>query len=201
MTLYRVPAAPVAQGKGKSKAYGEGAPFGSPTKAQRKDTKTSFRPSAKASEAARRLLSSYAMTISPESLIRAIPCYNLTEFERTRLPRPIDVKVKVTRTEEDSVIAQKSAALLDCGSCWSLLKPGLVSGGSSWTLQASGKVEEDRYPTEDLVEAQSIVGDTAWPILTWLVDMFEKDESLVKNDSQGITCPLTASSSNIFNIV
>lgn len=187
IALCRPPAATqVAQGKGKGKASGDN-PFGSPTKPQRKETKTSYRPSAKASEAARRLLSSYAMTNLPESLIRAIPCYNFTESERTILPRSIEFSVSSKRGEEDSVIAQKSVTLLDCGNCWNLLKPGLVSGGSasSWTLLASGRVAEDVYLDDDVEQTQTVVGDTAWPLLTWLVDLFEKDESLVKDYSQG----------------
>ncbi|KAF8844655.1 hypothetical protein BDN67DRAFT_894529 [Paxillus ammoniavirescens] len=167
---------------------------GSPAKQKQTLPKLSLSPSVVASEAAQRLLMSFLSTNSPESLIRALPRYPLNNTVGTSEPRNDD-------HDEDSVIAQESLCIKDCRNCWAILKDGFIPRKKLLPLAHDGRRKRARntYEIEDVnledgVPTQpSIVAEHAWPVLDWLLSLFEKDESLANQNLAAKFSPLLLS--------
>ncbi|KIK99059.1 hypothetical protein PAXRUDRAFT_30748 [Paxillus rubicundulus Ve08.2h10] len=167
---------------------------GSPTKQKQTLPKLSLSPSVAASEAAQRLLMSFLSTNSPESLFRTLPGYPPNSAVGTPEPRSDD-------HDEDSVIAQESFCIKDCRDCWAILKGGFIPRKKLLPLARDGgrKRSRNAYEIEDVslqngVPAQpSIIAEHAWPVLDWLLFLFEKDELLASQNSAAKFSPLLLS--------
>ncbi|KAF9244949.1 hypothetical protein BU15DRAFT_41638 [Melanogaster broomeanus] len=165
---------------------------GSPTKQKHALPNASLSPSVVASEAAQRLLLSFLSTNSPESLFRALPKYPLHNDR----PEPGS-----DEHDEDSVIARESLCIKDCRNCWAILKGGFIPRKRLFSLAQDGRRKRGRdiYALDDVdLENESttqpaIVAEHAWPVLGWLLSLFEKDELFAAQISAAKFSPLLLS--------
>ncbi|KAG6378154.1 hypothetical protein JVT61DRAFT_13843 [Boletus reticuloceps] len=158
---------------------------GSPTKHKLTLSKASLSPSVVESETAQRILFSFLATNSPASLFRALPRYPLHDAADT------DLLPESSRNghDEDSLIARESLCLRDCKNCWAILKQGFIQRKKLLPQNSRQKRERGAYDLEDAVldqgyDTPAVVAEHAWPILQWLLSLFEKDE-LLKSQKSG----------------
>lgn len=160
---------------------------GSPTKPKHQAPKMTFAPSVNASEAAQRLLLSFVRTNTPTSLFQALP----QPRRNNELPFEGD--------DHDSVVAKESLCIQDAKHCWAILKEGFVPRirVSQPSLLAGKKkrgkliIEPEEYVEEN--RSNSVlapVAEYAWLVLLWLVELFQRDESLKSGDGSVKHSPL-----------
>ncbi|KAI5123670.1 hypothetical protein M0805_001699 [Coniferiporia weirii] len=171
--------------KGKRKEQPPG--ITSPSKQHvRRLQKQIIHPPPEASEDAWKLLHEFSVsTNSPESLLRAVPCYPLSESELANMPRLIGTNMFADMTmgeDPDSFVAKNAACLKECSDCWSMLRADVVVRQDTSSVKIEDPfldVEaEDDYEDCDLSSA--VVGKHSWRLLTWFVGLFERDQALVE---------------------
>ena len=140
----------------------------SPRKAV-KQQKSPLYPSPAAAVAAQRLLMSLAHTNSPSGLFRALPSY-------TDAKDPID---SMELEEEDSVVGREAVCIKDSRNCWAILREGFIRRKTFAITSPKPKgkgrdnhLEEEEFPSGD----PAVVAANAWPVLDWIVTIFERDE-------------------------
>jgi hypothetical protein len=145
---------------------------------------------------ARQLLFSLATTQSPDSLARALPSYEST----------VGVATNATEDIGDSDVAREALCIKEAKDCWSLLAEGFLSKGKvlfstpkrKGNRRRRGTVDDFTPLDEQVGTSRSIVADSAWPMLDWLLTLFERDERLSKLDenckflNEQATCSLTS---------
>jgi hypothetical protein len=155
---------------------------GSPAKTKHQAPKVTFAPSVNASEAAQRLLLSFVRTNTPTSLFQALP----QPRRSNELPFEGD--------DHDSVVAKESLCIKDAKHCWAILKEGFIPRIKiSQPSLLLGKKKRGKLitVTEEYVEenrSNSVfapVAEYAWLVLQWLVELFQRDESLTSGDGSG----------------
>ncbi|KAG1829146.1 hypothetical protein EV424DRAFT_1382984 [Suillus variegatus] len=160
---------------------------GSPTKTKHQAPKMTFAPSVNASEAAQRLLLSFVRTNTPTSLFQALPQPGKSD----ELPFEGD--------DHDSVVAKESLCIKDAKHCWAILKEGFVPRIKiSQPSLLAGKKKRGKLiaNTEEYVEEKysnsvlAPVAEHAWLVLQWLVELFQRDESLASGDGSVKHSPL-----------
>ncbi|KAF8348353.1 hypothetical protein F5887DRAFT_953234 [Amanita rubescens] len=136
---------------------------------------------------ARQLLFSLTTMQSPDSLARALPSYEST----------VNVATNATEDVGDSDIARESLCIKEAKDCWSLLTEGFLSKGKVLfsTPKRKGRRRrgdvDDFTPLDDPVgTSRSIVADSAWPMLDWLLTLFERDERLFELEEHSLYSPL-----------
>ncbi|KAG2368110.1 hypothetical protein BDR07DRAFT_1391885 [Suillus spraguei] len=146
-----------------------------------------FAPSINASEAAQRLLLSFVRTNTPTSLFQALPQprrSNESPFEGD---------------DHDSVVAKESLCIKDAKHCWAILREGFVPRIkiSQPSLipgkKKRGKVITDAEEYAEENRSNSVlapVAEYAWLVLQWLVELFQRDESLTSGDGSVKHSPL-----------
>lgn len=92
--------------------------------------------------------------------------------------------------DEDSVIARESLCIKDCRNCWAILKEAFIQRKKLLPQEASKKRGRGVYDVQnaDLDQGRdtpAVVAEYAWPILHWLLALFEKDELLNFQKSGG----------------
>lgn len=147
-------------------------------------------PSQLAIDAARALLFSFAATNSPASLLRAFPSYPFN-------PDPSMIRGRVEGADvdfdgEDSVIARvASLSVKSATSVWSMLKPGFVrwdiavaeaEGKGKGAKRQPGKPKQESY--EDGEDPSVPVSEGAWPVLGWLISLFERDAEMCEKEGK-----------------
>ncbi|KAF7306098.1 hypothetical protein HMN09_00764900 [Mycena chlorophos] len=133
-------------------------PLASPSKRERKLGEL---PSAAASLAARNLLMAFAETNTPAAVLLAL--------------RPGDVD---SPEEAESSLATESLCISRAKNCWQILAKGFLLNQQQQqfaSVKGKGKVLS-AGSFGDLHDTASPVGETAWPILEWLISIFERDE-------------------------
>ncbi|KDQ53468.1 hypothetical protein JAAARDRAFT_425004 [Jaapia argillacea MUCL 33604] len=190
---------PPAQDKGKEKA--SQAEFGTPSKfaISAKQKKSPLIPTPAATEAAQRVLSTYALTNSPSSLFRALPSYPL-DSNNASGSTPVPGARLGDEDEDDSFIAREAASIQGCKTCWAIVKEGFVKRKEGDIVvenkpKARGKKRQPLYEEAAMSEAESTeipspVGPYAWSTLEWLVSLFEKDERASAKNGQLQYSPL-----------
>lgn len=124
--------------------------------------------------AAQRLLLAFAHTNSPEAVFRVIPQNQLATDARVA-------------GEQDAVIAHESLCISQVKHCWALLEEGFVE--KTITAKPNGKRRtrkdcfEDDSPSNDS-GLLSPVGKNVWPVLEWLIVIFERDEAIHAEDTR-----------------
>ena len=124
---------------------------------------------------ARQLLFSLVATQSPDSLARALPSYEPT----------VGVTKNAIEDIGDSDIARESLCIKDAKDCWSLLAEGFLSKGKVLFSTPKRKSRRRREDIDDLPPlddqlgtSRSFVADSAWPMLDWMLTLFERDQRL-----------------------
>ncbi|KAL0069808.1 Superkiller protein 3 [Marasmius tenuissimus] len=136
-------------------------PPGSPTKMDKRRIKVqTLSISPEASSSAQNLLFSFAQTNSLESILNALPA-----FSRSR---------DVVDSDSDSALANEALCIVRCKSCWDMLVKDFIKVGVN-LVDGRSKGYQTSDSEEDGVE--SVVADHAWPILKWLLFLFERDEA------------------------
>lgn len=146
-------------------------------------------PSDAATETARKLLFSFALTNSPASLFRALPSYPLELDYNASAGRSDGVDLALDG--EDSYLARVAQCVGSATNVWELIKPRFVKWDDPAATRISGKTrkrrsvvkeESDDLPFDD--EVSVAVAEDAWPVLSWFVLIFEKDESQTTGDEK-----------------
>ncbi|TFY78876.1 hypothetical protein EWM64_g5136 [Hericium alpestre] len=143
-------------------------------------------PSDEAISAARQCLMSFALTNSPGSLMRALPSYD-------------DLTPTLEEAEEDSHLAREASRFQRCRDCWQIIKGrflqvhsdgmGIIPGSPSKRRRA----DTQSYQSHSAELPGSTVGENAWPILEWLLYLFEEDERRTSQDGNPKYSPLLLS--------
>ena len=147
------------------------APPPSPQKVQLQRQKDDLWPKPASRPLAIALLEAFAKTNTPESLMRGLPFHSymdndgVVDVNPFRREKPTDEHV-----EDHSPIRNEILAIHELKDCWGLLKNGFVK-----------RKQADRYRMDEAVvnpgsEDDDIVGPHAWPVLEWLIHVFEQDE-------------------------
>jgi hypothetical protein len=161
----------------------------SPSKLSSRHAYSALLPSSRSSELAKRTLRVLADVNSPTSLLRALPAY----------PNPNDADDAASNPEPelpsdlDSFVASEAVRFRNCKNCWNILKSGFIKSlaDSSSTVLASprkrrrGNASATEHSLVDEEETSLVVGENAWPVLDWLLVLFEKDESMTEASRQG----------------
>ena len=161
----------------------------SPSKLSSRHAYSALLPSPTASELAKRTLRVLADVNSPASLLRALPAY----------PDPNDVDDthpdfdRELPSDVDSFVASEAIRLRNSKNCWNILKSGFIkslANGSSTVPGSPRKRRRGNTTAADFSpvmeeETSLVVGENAWPILDWLLVLFEKDESMTEASQQG----------------
>ncbi|KAF8070655.1 hypothetical protein FPV67DRAFT_1448356 [Lyophyllum atratum] len=139
-------------------------------------------PSGPAVLAARRLLKSFTITNYPETVARALPsCRDPTQDQ----PAPYD------DGSLESVIGPQSMCIPEAKDCWSILGEGFTYRGQSLSIIPSKGKKRAHNPDEGDASADgsimenAIVGQDAWPVLDWLIVLFEQDELVADTRGSG----------------
>ncbi|KAH6914297.1 hypothetical protein BKA70DRAFT_661759 [Coprinopsis sp. MPI-PUGE-AT-0042] len=113
------------------------------------------------------LLISLVATNSPESLGRALPSY--ASFERSQMGSTS------TDDEGDSLLAMQAQCVKSAKHCWEILEEGYFDRNQ--TLMSPSRKSKTRSGAASAVASGShLVGNDAWPLLEFLVALFERDE-------------------------
>lgn len=124
--------------------------------------------------AARRLLVSFASTNSPQVVARALPRY----------PDHHESNILLAEDVGDSAIAVESMSLSGSKSCWNILAEGFIHRTRQMLPTPKGKgkqcTERADHKPVSMAENPNVVGDDAWPVLEWLLLLFERDELLTE---------------------
>ncbi|KAF9469890.1 hypothetical protein BDZ94DRAFT_1316995 [Collybia nuda] len=144
----------------------------SATSSPSKSTKQ-YAPSGGAILASRRLLMSFAMTNSPGALARALPRY---EDPTDQEPLPEDDPC-------DSAIGKEAMCISHAKNCWSILSQDFLRRqrqipSSPNKGKKRGQTWDDETSENPLTNPLAVVGENSWPVLDWLLLLFEQDQDL-----------------------
>lgn len=151
-----------------------------PTKATIKQNQKSPQlPSPQATTAAIRLLTSFLLTNSPNSLGRALPEYGSISEWNTRREKNLSEDLG-----DESYIAQEARCIRDARNAWLILQEGFIQRKSIAPMTPKGKGKKKRRDYEYVEEEPTpldgnriaVVAEHAWPVLDWLLTLFESDE-------------------------
>jgi hypothetical protein len=128
---------------------------------------------------------SLANTNAPSTLFRALPSY-------ADAGGGASVASVLNNEEEDSVIGREANCIKECKNCWSILKEGFIqrkmlsiSSPNAKSSRRNGRrdLSDDDNPINDSsnTEALSPVAINAWPVLDWIMTIFELDEKDQEN--------------------
>ncbi|KAF9267374.1 hypothetical protein L218DRAFT_684239 [Marasmius fiardii PR-910] len=140
-------------------------PLGSPSKLEKRRLKMLMSISPDASLAAQRTLFAFAQTNSLEAIFSALPSLSRTA-ESTLL------------IDETSSLAIEALCISRCKSCWNLLSPGLIQPVDQF------HVKRYQYSDSETDDLEPVVAEHAWPILKWLIFLFEQDE--IRTEKKGL---------------
>lgn len=134
-------------------------------------------PSSAAIQSAQRLLISFAITNSPNTLAQALPSY---EKDGSAI---VDYG--------DSVIGAEAACIPNARHCWEILMEGFTQRQKRMLPTPKGKDKNRIHNFEEpfQMEGHAAVGENSWPVLDWLLLIFEQDELQTKACGLGLYSP------------
>lgn len=113
------------------------------------------------------LLNAFIRTNSPECLMRGLPYHSYVDNDGVKDVDPFG-KESTDNSEDNSPLRDELLAIQSLKDCWGLLRDGFVKRKQ---FDQSHVGEEQSKTLEN-----TIVGPYAWPILEWLIQVYEKDE-------------------------
>ncbi|THU95400.1 hypothetical protein K435DRAFT_755933 [Dendrothele bispora CBS 962.96] len=131
--------------------------------------------------AAQNLLFSFANTNNPTGILRALPAY------------PSDKPGPLPESEDLNSLFAKEAYenFSDCQSCWKILAEWFIPRVMQRAQQKGKDKIVHQRDSDELDEVElSLVSDKAWPILDWLLTLFERDEQRMEEDGLPRHSPL-----------
>ncbi|KAL6310346.1 hypothetical protein BKA93DRAFT_721882 [Sparassis latifolia] len=140
-------------------------------------------PSPAATDAALHLLTAFSLTNLPWDLFSALPSY-----PASALGSP---KTEIDYDDPESFVARRSVCITKAKNVWEILKEGFVQRKEDPIAMSPVKKGRRRAIVEEPPEDSSVdreprrvVGQYSWPILGWLLSIFEKDEKLAEDNAQ-----------------
>lgn len=139
---------------------------------------------------AQKVLLKYLHTSQPDRLSRALP--------RRRSPHDL----VLDHDEAESMVARRASCIMQSQDCWELLSKdfSLRQNALSLTMRAKPKAKHQSERLScvkldaDLQTGLPIaVQENAWPLLDWLVSLFEHDEQTTTAASKNCTPNMIAS--------
>ena len=141
----------------------------------------------------------FALTNTPGSSMEALPSYPALSDLNQRDQSPAELSDY--SNDGDSYVAHQAARLKDYKDCWQILKEdsfvrpedegiGMFTGSPSKRRRASSRTY--RHLDDDSADSPLPVASSAWPILDWLLVLFETDERRTEQEGQR-TLPLLKS--------
>ncbi|KAF8497662.1 hypothetical protein JB92DRAFT_1024633 [Gautieria morchelliformis] len=149
--------------------------FLSPQKAQIQRQKQDLWPKPGSRPLAIALLNAFIHTNSPECLTRGLPYHSYIDNNGVKDVDPFGQEKPLSEPEDHSPMRSELPKMQTLKDCWGLLKGGLVKR-KKW--DRSQLVDEEPMEPEN-----AIVGRYAWPVLEWLLQVFEKDERRERENS------------------
>ncbi|KAF8575090.1 hypothetical protein K439DRAFT_771748 [Ramaria rubella] len=142
----------------------------SPQKMQFQRQKEDLWPKPTSRPLAVALLKAFLGTSSPQCLMRALPFHIYINSEGVRDVDPFcNEEISEDYSEDNSPLKNELRTMQSLKDCWGLLKNGFVK-----------RKQLDRARVDDSAASHqsddAIVGPYAWPVLEWLIKIFEKDE-------------------------
>jgi len=122
---------------------------------------------------AQKVLLKYLHTSQPNELFRALP--------RRRLPHDLELD----HDEAESTVAKRASYIMQSQDCWELLSKDFSLGQKALSLTLRAKPKAKRQSERfDCVKLDAgletglplAVQENAWPLLDWLISLFEHDE-------------------------
>ncbi|PCH43766.1 hypothetical protein WOLCODRAFT_144682 [Wolfiporia cocos MD-104 SS10] len=173
--------------------------LGSPSKPLSFHQRAAHIPPRAASAGALALLNAFAHTNTPRALLRALPSYPGPSLAQDAHADGADAD-----DADDSFIARRAARIRTAKDCWALLRAGFVPrDADAAALPRKRGVRRPRAADELPVyaanglpantadaDAPAPVGPCAWPVLDWMLSLFEKDERATARDGQPPHSPL-----------
>ncbi|KAF4567587.1 hypothetical protein EYR40_006588 [Pleurotus pulmonarius] len=137
---------------------------GSPSKMASRQQRLAHMPTQAASFAAQRLLMSLITSTPPDILLRGLPSYSAPG-------------ATVLNEEADSYVAKEARCIRQAKDCWSILKEGFIHEATAPPITTRWQRRGSRDDL-DAAHAQPplIVAENAWPVLEWLIRLFQEDE-------------------------
>jgi hypothetical protein len=138
-----------------------------------------------ATASSQRLLASLVATYPPAVLFGALPRYTAEGHSL------------VGDEDEYSVIAREAMRITECKNCWAILAEGFIQrkkfghfgsndNSNSTTRKFRGKDpfadDDDEDASDD--DVPCIVAENAWPVLDWIIVIFERDE--IEQEKNGL---------------
>jgi hypothetical protein len=162
----------------------------SPSKLSSRHAYSTLLPSPTSSELAKRTLRVLADVNSPASLLRALPAYpDPSDADDASLFIDPDPELP---SDMDSFVASEAVRFRNCKNCWNILKSGFIKSlADSSAVPGSprkrrrGNTKATEYGPVDEEDSSLVVCENAWPVLDWLLALFEKDESITETFRQG----------------
>ncbi|KAI9509723.1 hypothetical protein F5148DRAFT_977872 [Russula earlei] len=159
----------------------------SPSKFSSRHAYSTLLPSPTSSQLAKRTLRVLADVNSPASLLRALPAYPDPTGADDAPPHYPELPSDV-----DSFVASEAVRFRNCKNCWNILKSGFISSlvDTSSAVPASprkrtrGNATATKRDHLDEEASSLVVGENAWPVLDWLLVLFEKDELMTEASRQ-----------------
>jgi hypothetical protein len=122
-------------------------------------------------------------------LLRALPAYR-DPNDADDVPPDFDPELP---SDVDSFVASEAIRLKNCKNCWNILKSGFIKSLADGSFTVPGSPRKRRrgnataadFSPANEEDTSLVVGENAWPILDWLLVLFEKDESMTEASQQG----------------
>lgn len=128
-------------------------------------------PKPSAREKALTLLRSYVNVNPPQSLMRAFPFYSYVDENGQNDVNPFsNENLEDVLHEDNTPLRDELLKFRSLKDCWGCMKDGFVKRKQQDTVSRSQR--------QTTLEEPMIVGPYAWPILEWLISVFEKDQEL-----------------------
>ncbi|KAI0051833.1 hypothetical protein FA95DRAFT_1602329 [Auriscalpium vulgare] len=169
---------------------------GAPSKTSSSKSNSDLTPSPSATVAAQRSLMLTASSYTPAALLRALPSHaDRNDMARSGLPEAEDEAEEAV--EYDSFIAGEAQRFQQCKDVWQILKQGFVplvaEGPGIPPASPSKRRRGDAQAYHTLPHDDSPVSSDAWPILNWLLTLFERDEKDAQRRQHVLYSPLLLS--------
>ncbi|CAL1707610.1 unnamed protein product [Somion occarium] len=155
----------------------------SPSKLAARQHRSILSPTPAVSEAAQDILMAFAQTNSPESLFRALPSYVLSDIE-SGANNSVHAVLDDDEEDDDSPLARQSTRMKEVKNCWEILKEGFIQPRIDVPVSPRVRSRSRRHHADDDDDDDfsttppdlHVVGPHAWPVLEWMIVVFEKDE-------------------------
>jgi pentatricopeptide repeat protein len=149
----------------------------SPQKGQFQRQKQDLWPKPSSRPLAIALLNAFIRTNSPECLMRGLPYHSYIDNDGAKDVDPFGQEETSTESEDNSPLKDVLLEMQHLKDCWGLLRDGFVK-----------RQQLDRFhlgENESLQPENAIVGPFAWPVLEWLIRVYETDERQERGNGHG----------------